>query len=92
MNKNQITLVKGEHVFVFNNINGHENDFIDIILNKASDDTTQFDWYDAAILSSHFGQIMSKTFYTPQEAMQYYFLLINELVPIFFVPLFYQLS
>jgi hypothetical protein len=52
----QLSLVKGEERFVFRYRTGHESEVIDAFASLASDDTSSFDWFDAAVLSYQLGR------------------------------------
>lgn len=47
----QITLNKGTEKFVFRYDVGREDELIDAMVDQAKDARTQFDWFDAAVLS-----------------------------------------
>lgn len=47
----QLTLNKGKEKFVFRYDVGHEDELIDAIIDQAKHGQTQFDWFDAAVLS-----------------------------------------
>ena len=52
----QLSLVKGSHRFVFRYPAGHEADIIASFASMAADDATEFDWFDAAVLSYQMGR------------------------------------
>lgn len=52
----QLSLVKGEERFVFRYQPGHEADVIDAFASMAAEPTTDFDWFDAAVLSYQMGR------------------------------------
>ena len=53
MNKlqRQLVLNKGEEKFIFRYDDGHEDDLLDALIDQARDKRTEFDWFDAAVLS-----------------------------------------
>lgn len=52
----QLSLVKGGHRYLFRYQPGHEADVIGAFASLASDGTTEFDWFDAAVLSYQMGR------------------------------------
>ena len=52
----QLALVKGEERFVFRYQTGHEATVIDAFASLATDRQSQFDWFDAAVLSYQMGR------------------------------------
>lgn len=52
----QLSLVKGAQRFVFRYQSGHEAEVIDAFASLAADKTSQFDWFDAAVLSYQMGR------------------------------------
>jgi hypothetical protein len=52
----QLSLVKGEERFVFRYEAGHEPDVIDAFASLAGDESSCFDWFDAAVLSYQMGR------------------------------------
>ncbi|MBU0719073.1 MAG: hypothetical protein KJ749_12550 [Planctomycetes bacterium] len=52
----QLSLVKGEERFVFRYQGGQEAEVIDAFASMASDRTSCFDWFDAAVLSYQMGR------------------------------------
>ncbi len=52
----QLLLVKGEHRYLFRYFDGREKDVMRAFIELASDRTTEFDWFDAAVLSHQMGQ------------------------------------
>ena len=64
----QLSLVKGSERFVFRYPNGHEGDVIDRFTRLASDRSTGFDWFDAAVLSYQMGRRLEKELETISEA------------------------
>jgi hypothetical protein len=47
----QLTLNKGPEKFIFRYDLGHEDELIDAMIDQAKDARTNFDWFDAAVLS-----------------------------------------
>lgn len=47
----QLALVKGKQSFVFRYQTGHEADVLDAFVALANDASSEFDWFDAAVLS-----------------------------------------
>jgi len=47
----QLVLNKGREKFVFRYDEGHEDDLLDALIDQARDRRTDFDWFDAAVLS-----------------------------------------
>ena len=52
----QLSLVKGEERFIFRYQTGQEAEVIDAFASMASDRESQFDWFDAAVLSYQMGR------------------------------------
>jgi hypothetical protein len=52
----QLSLVKGDHRFLFRYETGSEANVIAAFASLASDGTTDFDWFDAAVLSYQMGR------------------------------------
>ena len=52
----QLSLVKGEHRYLFRYHPGNEADVIGAFATLASDGSTEFDWFDAAVLSYQMGR------------------------------------
>ena len=52
----QLSLVKGSERYVFRYPAGHEADVIDAFASLASDKSSRFDWFDAAVLSYQMGR------------------------------------
>jgi hypothetical protein len=52
----QLSLVKGDHRYVFRYHTGREADVIDAFASMASDPESPFDWFDAAVLSYQMGR------------------------------------
>ena len=51
-----LSLVKGHHRYVIRYSSGRETDVIDALASLASDRATEFDWFDAAVLSYQMGR------------------------------------
>ena len=51
-----LSLVKGEDRFVIRYAAGLETDVIDALASLASDPASDFDWFDAAVLSYQMGR------------------------------------
>ncbi len=49
--KRQLVLNKGTEKFIFRYECGHEEDLLDALIGQAKDKRTEFDWFDAAVLS-----------------------------------------
>jgi len=49
--KRQLILNKGEEKYIFRYQNGMEDDLLDVLIEQAKDKRTDFDWFDAAVLS-----------------------------------------
>jgi hypothetical protein len=49
--KRQLVLNKGKEKFIFRYDDGHEDDLLDALIDQARDKRTEFDWFDAAVLS-----------------------------------------
>jgi hypothetical protein len=47
----QLTLNKGTEKFIFRYDAGQEDELIDAMIDQAGDARTEFDWFDAAVLS-----------------------------------------
>ena len=47
----QLTLNKGHEKFIFRYDVGREDELIDAMIDQAKDTGTNFDWFDAAVLS-----------------------------------------
>ncbi len=52
----QLSLVKGKHRYVFRYQTGREADIIAAFAGLAADTETEFDWFDAAVLSYQMGR------------------------------------
>ena len=47
----QLVLNKGSKKFIFRYECGHEDNLLDALITQAKDRRTEFDWFDAAVLS-----------------------------------------
>ena len=47
----QLVLNKGTEKFIFRYENGREEELLDTLIEQAKDKRTDFDWFDAAVLS-----------------------------------------
>lgn len=54
--RRQLSLVKGRHRFVFQYDEGNESDLVGSFVDLASDTRSEFDWFDAAVLSYEMGR------------------------------------
>ncbi len=52
----QLSLVKGDERFVFRYGAGQEAEVIDAFASMANDRASEFDWFDAAVLSYQMGR------------------------------------
>ncbi len=52
----QLSLVKGKHRYLFRYQPGSEADVIAAFASLASDASSEFDWFDAAVLSYQMGR------------------------------------
>jgi hypothetical protein len=50
-NKRQLVLNKGTEKFIFRYEDGREDELLDVLIQHAKDTRTDFDWFDAAVLS-----------------------------------------
>jgi hypothetical protein len=49
--RRQLVLNKGSEKFIFRYENGREDELLDALIERAKDNRTDFDWFDAAVLS-----------------------------------------
>jgi len=49
--KRQLTLNKGTEKFIFRYDSGCEDELLDALIEEAKNNRTNFDWFDAAVLS-----------------------------------------
>lgn len=54
--KRQLVLNKGAEKFIFRYDSGCEDKLLDALIEQAKDDRTDFDWFDAAVLSFKLAQ------------------------------------
>lgn len=52
----QLSLVKGKHRYLFRYQPGNEADVIGAFASLAADASSEFDWFDAAVLSYQMGR------------------------------------
>ena len=52
----QLSLVKGKHRYLFRYRPGNEADVIGAFASLAADASSEFDWFDAAVLSYQMGR------------------------------------
>lgn len=60
MELRQISLVKGAQRYVFRYSPGNEPQIIDTFVDLADDIDSEFDWFDAAVLSYQMGKQMTR--------------------------------
>lgn len=58
----QLTAVKGKERFIFRYLPGHESAVIDAFAELAANDSSNFDWSDAALLSYRLGRQLDTEF------------------------------
>lgn len=56
--KRQLVLNKGAERFIFRYENGCEDELLDALIDQAKDKRTNFDWFDAAVLSFKLTQLL----------------------------------
>ena len=56
--KRQLVLSKGEEKYIFRYEEGCEDDLLDSFIEQARDSRTNFDWFDAAVLSFKLTQLL----------------------------------
>ncbi len=49
--RRQLVLNKGKEKYIFRYEHGCEDDLLDTLIEQATDQRTDFDWFDAAVLS-----------------------------------------
>lgn len=49
--RRQLVLHKGSERFIFRYDHGHEDELLDALISQVRDRRTDFDWFDAAVLS-----------------------------------------
>ena len=52
----QLVLNKGRQKFIFRYQAGREDELLDVLIEQAKDKRTDFDWFDAAVLSFKLAQ------------------------------------
>lgn len=55
-----LSMVKGRHRYVFRYPDGCESELLGSFVNLANDPDSEFDWFDAAVLSYQLGQQLSR--------------------------------
>lgn len=58
----RLSLVKGQHRYVFEYAEGRESELLASLVALAGDPDSEFDWLDAAVLSYQMGQQLSREF------------------------------
>ena len=56
--KRQITLEKGPERYIFRYELGCESELLDALIAQAKDERTDFDWFDAAVISFRLTQLL----------------------------------
>lgn len=56
----QLSLVKGDERFIFRYQTGQEAEVIDAFASLAAERSSDFDWFDAAVLSYQMGRRLEK--------------------------------
>jgi hypothetical protein len=56
----QLSLAKGKERYVFRYQSGQEAEVIDAFASLASDQASEFDWFDAAVLSYQMGRRLER--------------------------------
>ena len=56
--KRQLVLNKGAEKFIFRYTEGCEDELLDVLIEQAKDNRTNFSWFDAAILSFKLTQLL----------------------------------
>lgn len=62
MELRQVSLMKGAHRYIFRYSQGDEAPVIDSFVDLADDNESEFDWFDAAVLSYQMGKQMDQDF------------------------------
>ena len=57
-----LSMVKGRHRFVFRYAEGMESELLASFVALANDPNSEFDWFDAAVLSYQLGHQLTKEF------------------------------
>jgi len=47
----QLVLNKGAEKYIFRYEHGREDELLDVLIDQAKDERTDFDWFDAAVIS-----------------------------------------
>jgi hypothetical protein len=55
-----LSMVKGEHRYVFRYVEGCESELLGSFVALANDPESEFDWFDAAVLSYQMGQQLAR--------------------------------
>ncbi len=55
-----LSMVKGEHRYVFRYVEGGESQLLGSFVALANDPESEFDWFDAAVLSYQMGQQLAR--------------------------------
>ena len=55
-----LSMVKGEHRYVFRYVEGCESALLGSLVALANDPESEFDWFDAAVLSYQMGQQLAR--------------------------------
>jgi methyltransferase-like protein len=51
LKKQQLVLNKGKEKYIFRYVSGKEDELLDALIEQVKDKRTNFDWFDAAVLS-----------------------------------------
>jgi len=57
-----LSMIKGEHRYVFRYADGCESELLASLVALANDPDSEFDWFDAAVLSYRMGQQLAREF------------------------------
>jgi hypothetical protein len=57
-----LSMIKGEHRYVFRYADGCESELLASLVTLANDPDSEFDWFDAAVLSYQMGQQLAREF------------------------------
>ncbi len=57
-----MSLIKGEHRYVFQYAKGREADLLGSFVQLANDPDYEFDWFDAAVLSYRMGEQLTRSY------------------------------
>ncbi len=58
--RRRLSMVKGEHRYVFQYVEGREAELLGSFVAAANDPECEFDWFDAAVLSYQMGQQLAR--------------------------------